>query len=140
MGSQLLKVITPDFQATWTIKEIEDQLNGFKVNGPGWYFKDGTSMLVVATDMQDVYTILVYFDRDPRESFAAMVGAPVQLAKNGKQDTSNSLAGLIVLLLGMVVLVPLAGFITHKFGFMGLILMAIGTLVCWRMLKYTAEN
>lgn len=77
--SILLKVITPDEQFTYTIKQVKEELAGITFRGPGWYSRQGTWMLAIATETKDVYTFMVFFDRDPRRAFYAMAKALVHL-------------------------------------------------------------
>jgi len=77
--SQLVDIITPDDHFTWSIHQLAQEIEGFQLKGPGWYSKKGTWMLVINTDIVDVYTLLVFYDRDPREAFKAIYKAPVRL-------------------------------------------------------------
>lgn len=40
----------PDWSELWTAKKAEEQLEGFKFKGPGWYIRSFGTMLVVPED------------------------------------------------------------------------------------------
>jgi hypothetical protein len=128
----LLDYITPDWQITWDTKQITYEIPGFEFKGPGWYHKDNTWMLIVPTKIQEVYTIQVFFDRDPRGGFAAIAEAPVRADLAVKAATSN-ITGLLVLLIGMVVMIPLFAFLIYKFG-INSIFMIPGILVVFSII------
>jgi hypothetical protein len=77
--SQLLQDLTPDEQYTWTLEQLQKEIEGFDFQGPGWYHKDGTWMLVIGTNTPGTYIFHVFFDRDPRIGYKALALAPVHM-------------------------------------------------------------
>lgn len=93
--------ITPDWVETWTAKEAEAELDlhpAFKFSGPGWYiFRDPKKkssvdyILVVpcgvnATPWKHTWATqqrfhFLVFNRNPMESFYAIVNAPIRIAE-----------------------------------------------------------
>src|SRR5438105_1903779 len=72
----------PDWHETWSPDEAEEQLSGFKWRGPGWYFTETDSMLVIPTPnwkLTHNYNFLVYNHRNPCEGFNQIVNAPVRV-------------------------------------------------------------
>jgi hypothetical protein len=78
-ASQILKTITPDWEFSGTIERIKEEFSGFLVTGPGWYSKQGTWILAMAAQAAGTYSLWVFFDRDPRETFRSLAIAPVKL-------------------------------------------------------------
>ena len=132
MASQLLKHLTPDEQFTWTRAQMLEEIPGFIFSGPGWYCSQGSWMLIIATHTQDVYTLQVFYDRDPRLSFLAVAEAPVRTQESVISSIKRpvSYGGLIVLLVGMLVMLPLSAFLLHKFGNWG-VLMLLAYVAVW---------
>jgi hypothetical protein len=129
----LLKYITPDEQMTWDTKQIADEIPGFEFKGPGWYFKENSSMLIISTSTQDVYTIQVFFDRDPRPGYGAVMEAPVRATDGTSMITEQrkiNYGGLMVLLVGMLIFMPLSAFILAKFHMWGVVMM-LAFAVVW---------
>ncbi len=119
--NRLLEYITPDWQITWDTKQIAAELPGFVFRGPGWYYRENSWLLIINTDIPDVYTLQAFFDRDPRKGFETIVGAPVRTeAETKKTKQPFQYGGLIVLIIGMGILPPLSGFLLHKFGMWGM--------------------
>lgn len=91
--SKPLKEITLleyDWRKTYTVKDAEYDLTGFEFNGPGWYFTDTETMLVVPhdrsidkwwhqrTDPNEVFTFYVWDNRSPIDAINAIVNAPTR--------------------------------------------------------------
>jgi hypothetical protein len=75
--------ITPDWATLWTKEEMEKEMPGFFFLGVGWYLKPEASMLIFASPNVNVnkateYVIWIFFKRDPRPNFQAMIDAPVR--------------------------------------------------------------
>lgn len=77
--SELIKGITPDWEFSGSIERIQKEFDGFLVSGPGWYAKQNTWVLAIATGSTDTYTLWVFFDRDPRIAFSEIAHAPVKM-------------------------------------------------------------
>lgn len=126
--NRLLEYITPDWQIDWDIKQIAEELPGFVFRGPGWYYRDNNWLLISNTDIVDVYTIQAFFDRDPRRGFAALLDAPVRLEIETKKTKKPFKWGFIVLIVGMIFILPLSMFLTHRFGTWGIGMLLIFSL------------
>lgn len=145
--NKLLEYITPDWQITWDTKQIAEELPGFNFLGPGWYYRDSSWLLITNTDIADVYTLQAFFDRDPRLGFASLVDAPVYLDKVGVQKKPTKqpfqYGGLIVLVVGMLMMLPLSFFLLHKFGTWGVGMLLVFALF-WgqfaRWIKHRGEG
>lgn len=128
--NRLLQLITPDWQITWDTKQIAAELPNFVFQGPGWYNNQQSWLLIINTDLADVYTLQAFFDRDPRPGFWAMAEAPVRLGAEPKKTRQPFQFGeLLVLIVGLFILLPLSGIVLHKFGIWGMgILLAFAFL------------
>lgn len=117
MISQLVRHITPDDQYTWSKDEIATEIPGFHFAGSGWYSKDGTWMLIVGTDTPDIYTILVFYDRDPRDGFLSVAEAAVHSEDKVVQPEATTIIskGLIVWMVGILIMLLMAPIVIHKF-------------------------
>lgn len=132
MINQLVRYVTHDDQFTWSKEEIAKELPGFHFKGPGWYSKDGTWMLIIGTDVADIYTLQVFYDRDPRIGYRAIAEAPVHStdvveAAVATVERTFSYSGLIVMVVGMFIMLPLSVFLLHNFhawGFLALLIFA----------------
>lgn len=89
--------IQPDWTQSWTMSQAEEQLDGFKFNGPGWYITKNESMLVVPKDEPirlehgnfplwhqawppyTVFLFMIYSSNDPGLSIMALNRAPTRL-------------------------------------------------------------
>jgi hypothetical protein len=132
-NNKLVDFITPDEKMTWTIKQIASEIPEFEFLGPGWYNKDKSWMVFIPTLIKDVYDIQLWYDRDPRLGFVAFADAPVRshTVVPPVKTKTPPIGGLLILAIGMLVLLPLSIFVTHKFGFywgVG-IMMVVGLLV-----------
>ena len=75
---------TPDWTVSYTSEQAEDQLEGFKFKGPGWYHSKGDSLLVLPLGegiikgggVGQFYCFYVFNGRDPRECFQKIGAAP----------------------------------------------------------------
>jgi hypothetical protein len=116
-NNRLIDYITPDETMTWDTKQIAEEIPGFEFLGPGWYTKSGSWMVLIPTMVKDLYTIQVWYNRDPRGGFAAFVEAPLRAtdAVQPKTTTSNAM-GLLVVLVGSLLMIPLSVFIVRKLG------------------------
>jgi hypothetical protein len=112
--SALLKDITPDYQATLTPQQAEKELEHFTFAGAGWYITELGSMLVVATDTENQFVFNIFYNRDPRTLFAAIVGAPVHTpeVKTATDRPSNFIYWIV-----MTVLWAACLFVGLKWGF-----------------------
>ena len=142
--NRLLEYITPDWQITWDTKQIAEELPGFVFRGPGWYYRDNSWLLIINTDIADVYTLQAFFDRDPRKGFETLVDAPVRLeAEPNKTKQPFQFWGLIVLIVGMLIMLPLSGLLLHKFGTWGMGMLLVFALF-WgqfaRWIKHRSEE
>lgn len=93
----------PDWTASWTIQEAQDQLEGFEFVGPGWYVDGDCVTLVVpegdfsytdrwrrsAWPSEQKFTFYVYGDRNPKSVFGSLALAPIRVLKlkNGARVT-----------------------------------------------------
>jgi len=78
-SNQILKAFAPDWQETYTLPQILTELGGLTFRGTGWYIKGNIWMLILATETVGVYTLMAFFDRDPRISYRELANAPVKL-------------------------------------------------------------
>lgn len=133
----LLQLITPDWTITWDTKQIVEEIPGFEFKGAGWYTKSGSWMLIIPTSTADVFTIQVFYDRDPRQGFAAIAGAPIR-AHDGQVVVAAqpSFGGLIVLLVGMIVLIPLSAFLFVKLNGAAIPFIAVLAVLWWYLVKH----
>lgn len=75
---------TPDWSERWTPQRAEQELNGFKFKGPGWYItkkasKKGSlvdTIFVLPGSEPDWFQFHVWNDRDARAAFSLCVGLP----------------------------------------------------------------
>mgnify|MGYP001573820976 CR=1 FL=1 len=74
----------PDWQELFLPGEAEEELTGFKFNGPGWYLTEDT-ILVLPIAGAERFLFCVYTGRDATESFNQIINAPVRLdTRRGK--------------------------------------------------------
>lgn len=140
-STPLLNLITPDWQINWTTKEIAEELPGFKFLGVGWYSKDGAWMLIINTDTLDNYHLQVWYDRDPRNGYDAIAQAPVRAHNElSPQAEPIQYMGLLVFVIGLVMFLPLSGFLFHKFHFWGMLLSSAFLFVWWWLTKLFSKK
>lgn len=141
--NRLLEYITPDWEITWDTKQIAEELPGFTFLGPGWYYRDSSWLLITNTDIADVYTLQAFFDRDPRLGFASLVDAPVYLDKVGAPQPKKKpfqFGGILVLVIGMCILMPLSVFLIHKFGVGGLGMLLVFAFLWGQLARWFFRN
>jgi hypothetical protein len=73
----------PDWSATWNIRKIEQELEGFIFKGPGWYFTKTDSLLVFPTPRNDdggdqLFTIMCWNNPNAMNTYTWIVNAPIQ--------------------------------------------------------------
>lgn len=140
-STPLLKLVTPDWQATWTSKEIAEEIPGFEFKGAGWYSKQGSWMLIINTDTPDVYTLQAFYDRDPRSGYAAISEAPIRVHDEPSAKTEPiQYGGLVVLVIGLFVFLPLSGFLIHRFGGWGTVMSVGFVFMWWRVSKWLSHR
>lgn len=137
--NSLLKAITPDWSTTGTLKDIEGEIPGFTMQGHGWYFRDGSSMLITPTDRSDVWTLMVFFDRDPREIFTTFGAAIVREGARTEVKRPN-LWGALVMVIGVLVLIPLTIMVSHILGLVAYILSVIAVILWAQVANYFGDS
>lgn len=139
--NKLLEYITPDWQITWDTKQIAEELPGFVFLGPGWYYRDNSWLLITNTDITDVYTLQAFFNRDPRKGFETLVDAPVRLGEELKKTKQPfQFSGLIVLVIGMCIIMPLSGFLLHRFGMWGLGMLLVFAFLWGQLARWFSRS
>jgi hypothetical protein len=91
--SKLDRPVMVDFRPDWvsrgTAKHIEEDLQGFRFKGPGWYFMNGDSILIVPAVRTDepwkdtwpaktVFTYFVWNHSEVEDSMHAIAIAPIR--------------------------------------------------------------
>jgi hypothetical protein len=125
--STIFTSITPDEQYTWTRQEMAQQLPGLAFTEPGWYSRQGTWMLIAATDIADVFALQVFYDRDPRSMFKAIAEASVRLTDQAAAVVKSAVNWkfYIFMAVGILLIIPLDLFMFSKLGMFGFLLLCL---------------
>ena len=137
----LLQLINPDWQTTWSGKEIAEEIPGFQFQGAGWYQRQGNWLLVINTDTPDVYTLQVFYDRDPRIAYEAMAKASVHLHDQVPTESKPvRYGGLLVLVIGLFLFLPLSAGLMHWLGGWGTVISLAILLGWWQITKWMEKK
>jgi hypothetical protein len=75
----------PNWDQILTPEEAERELNGFEFKGPGWYYTDTDTVLVIPMD-KEYFRFCVWGDCDPTSAFRWIINAPIRLDKRSPSE------------------------------------------------------